>query len=366
MRRYLPYKQGILPFEQQKWVGPYTITRVHDDNTIQIKNLYQKDLGRWKSNGFSLYDSVNPNQVITFDQEGMEELTPPNYDEMHHKMLECYSIQPRGKGALDEKYNNNVKVTKIENILLEKRNEFEGSMRHTIISKNSYASGLWDYYTTIKGNTFTKTKVTKGILKHNMVNKLSSKRLQYMFETWGLIYMTLITQGQISSIHPFKTIQRSGDVNMDFKEIDYATQVTKRECQQKFRYMKLIMQSKTQGSQKPINTKVLVAIPRVKSDFYFYWRGPHKADPKKVKEPTTQGSVLPVESSKTCKNHTYLHKEGPTSQIDFTIKNKNQFNSSLVSKPNKISVQTMSGQLKAQVIRTTKENHENCTRGKEW
>ena len=49
VRRYLPYKQNVSHVEQQKWVGPYTITRVYDDNTIQIENIYQKDLGRWRS-----------------------------------------------------------------------------------------------------------------------------------------------------------------------------------------------------------------------------------------------------------------------------------------------------------------------------
>ena len=72
VRRYMPYKQKAILYEQQKWMGPYTITKVHDDNTIQIENKYQKDLGRWRSNTFLLYDSVNSDQVISFDQNDMK------------------------------------------------------------------------------------------------------------------------------------------------------------------------------------------------------------------------------------------------------------------------------------------------------
>ena len=80
------------PSKQQKWVGPYTITRIHDHDTIEIKTIHKKELGWWRSIKFLPYDWVNPNQVITFDQDGMKILTSPDYDEVHHKMLECYSL----------------------------------------------------------------------------------------------------------------------------------------------------------------------------------------------------------------------------------------------------------------------------------
>ena len=94
IRRYLPYKQEEINFKQQKWVRPYTITRVYDDNTIQIENIYQKDLGRWESSKCLPYDCINPNQVITSVQKETKTLTSPDYGEVHQKMLECYFIQP--------------------------------------------------------------------------------------------------------------------------------------------------------------------------------------------------------------------------------------------------------------------------------
>ena len=215
------------------------------------------------------------------------------------------------KETLDEKISNGGITRKIERLFTQLLGKGERSAPHTPISKNSYASKLYDYHTTIKDDTLTKPKVTKGLSNHNMANKLSSKGLQHMFNSWGLIYMAFITrewylQTWISFIHPFKDIQRSGDVNMDIKKTKYRNQATKEKFQQKFRHMKLIIQRKNQRDQKPINTIFLATITRVKSYFDIYWRGPHKADPKRVKEP--------------------------------------QYNStSLVSKSNKISVQIMSG-----------------------
>ena len=46
VKKYLPYKQEVISFEQQKWVGPYTITIIHDDDTLQIKNISQRDFGQ--------------------------------------------------------------------------------------------------------------------------------------------------------------------------------------------------------------------------------------------------------------------------------------------------------------------------------
>jgi hypothetical protein len=94
VRRYLPYKQEVKPFKQQRWMGPYTITRVYDDNTIQIESKYQKNLGRWRSNKFLLYDWITPDQVINFDQKAVEDTTSQDYNEVHHILLENYSTQP--------------------------------------------------------------------------------------------------------------------------------------------------------------------------------------------------------------------------------------------------------------------------------
>jgi hypothetical protein len=86
--KYLPDKQVKMPFEQQKWEGPYTIMRIHDDDTIEIETIHQKQLGRWQSKMFLPYDGVISNQVNTFDQRGMKIFTSPDYDEVHQKMLE--------------------------------------------------------------------------------------------------------------------------------------------------------------------------------------------------------------------------------------------------------------------------------------
>ena len=94
----MPYKQEVIPF----WVGPYTITKVHDDNTIQIENMYQKDFGQWKSSNVLLYDCVKPDQVITLDRKETEILTLADYDKVHHKILECYFIQPLPKRISNE------------------------------------------------------------------------------------------------------------------------------------------------------------------------------------------------------------------------------------------------------------------------
>lgn len=91
--KYLLHNQIEIPFEQQKWVASYTIIRIHDDDTIEIKTILQKELGRWRSTKFLPHNWVNPDQVITFDQDIMKIFTSPDYDEVHHKMLECYLIQ---------------------------------------------------------------------------------------------------------------------------------------------------------------------------------------------------------------------------------------------------------------------------------
>jgi hypothetical protein len=91
-------------------VGPYTITKIHNDDTIEIKTIYQRELGRWRSIKFLPYDWVNPNQVITFDQEGVKILTAIDHEEVHQKMLECYSIQPISKGTLGGKLTNGIQT----------------------------------------------------------------------------------------------------------------------------------------------------------------------------------------------------------------------------------------------------------------
>ena len=91
----------------------------------------------------------------------MKVLTPPNYDEVHHRLLECYSIQPMRVGTLEEKFTNDVKTTKIVRIItqvLTKGDDFERSAPHPYLSKNSYVNTICDYEInkTINDNTYDK------------------------------------------------------------------------------------------------------------------------------------------------------------------------------------------------------------------
>ena len=206
VRKYLPYKQGVTPIDQQNWVGPYTITRVHDDNTIQIQNKYQKDMGRWKSNRFLLYDSINPDQVVTINQDVMEALTPPNYDEVHHKMLECYSIRPIRKETIDEKSTNGVNTTRIEEIftqLLTKGDYFKMNTPNIYLSENTSPNTL--YEAIINNNIYDKYKVHT---KYKTANELTTKWLQHMCAIWcisfiQLVFKTLYLHPRDSSSHSY-------------------------------------------------------------------------------------------------------------------------------------------------------------------
>ena len=164
VRRYLPYKQGVIPFEQQKWVGSYTITKVHDDNTIQIENIYKKDLGRWRSSKFLLNDWVKPNQVITFDQEVIKTLTSTDYEEMHHKMLEYYFIQPLLKQTSNERSTNGMETMETEGFIIQLLtigDNYNKKMPYKQPLENSTASILYNFNTTtsIKPNTHVKYKM---------------------------------------------------------------------------------------------------------------------------------------------------------------------------------------------------------------
>lgn len=71
-------------------------------------------------------------------------------------------------------------------------------------------------------------------------------------------------------------------------------------------------------------TTIFVSKTKIKSDFELYSRGSRKANPKKMKETTTQGSNLLVDSSITCKNHTHMYEERNINQQNFLIQNKDR------------------------------------------
>ena len=240
VRKYLPYKQEVkMPDEQQRWVGPYTITRIHDDDTIEIETIHQKQLGRWQSKNFLPYDWVNPNQVITFDQDGMKIFTLPDYDEVHHIMLECYFIQPLRIGTCDDAFAKIKSKAPIENYptqLLPRGNDHDKNM------PQSTATTLCDYdkTTTIKDNAHDKYETTKNNLNHQPANMLTTIWLHTMCGKWYLMLMVLshinwYLLQWISSIHSTNNYLTT-EVTKPFKtQINYVNiQVVKTSCQSNF------------------------------------------------------------------------------------------------------------------------------------
>jgi hypothetical protein len=75
-----------------------------------------------------------------------------------------------------------------------------------------------------------------------------------------------------------------------------------------------------QKGQENVVFTILLYKTKDKSNLIFFGRGPHKADPKKMEETTTQGSDFLVESSEICKNHTHLYTENFTSQHNHLLK----------------------------------------------
>lgn len=165
VRKYLAHKRIKIFFQQQKWVRPYTITRIHDDNTIEIETMHQNKLGRWRSTEILPYDLVNSNQVNSVYQEGVKTSKSLDYDEVHHKMLEYHSMQLLPNETLDENLASRVqtKTANLNTLLSTKENYYEKNAPQPYLSKNSHASTLCDFNTTmtIKENTHVKYKVAK-------------------------------------------------------------------------------------------------------------------------------------------------------------------------------------------------------------
>ena len=93
---------------------------------------------------------------------------------------------------------------------------------------------------------------------------------------------------------------------------------------QRAQIIRAIIYENFQADQKSIIKMNFSCKTEEDSNFMFYWRGPHKADPKKMEETTTQGSYLLVDSSKTCKNHIHLYKQSTTTQ-KMLLQNKQKF-----------------------------------------
>jgi hypothetical protein len=235
-------------------VGPYTITRIHDDETIEIKTIHQKQLGRWRSKMFLPYDEVNTNQVITFDQGGMKTFTSPDYDEVHHKMLECYFIQPLRivtyddfftkikpraiienypiqllpKGISKEQPTKGMQTLKTEVViqLVPREDDHDKNVPHL---DESTATTFYNYdkITSIKDNAHVKYETTEDVLNHKPANILTIIWLQYVCKNWYLMLMVLLTHNWYlpqwnSSIHSSNNLPQI--INTDLQQKHYVNQ----------------------------------------------------------------------------------------------------------------------------------------------
>ena len=219
--KYLSNNPITTSFGKQKGVGPYTITRIHDDNTIEIKTIHQKQLGRWQSKMFLPYDGVNPNQVNTFDQGGMKIFTSPDFDEVHHKMLECYFVQPLRKGTCGDFLTEIKPMAIIENYPIQLLPNGTSYKQQTIgiqtpktevviqllpRGDDHYknvphldqltATTLYDYdkTTSIKDNAHVKYESKENVSNHQPANMITIIWLQYVCKNWYLLLMILLTQ----------------------------------------------------------------------------------------------------------------------------------------------------------------------------
>ena len=255
VRKYSPYKQIKTSCGQQKWIGPYTIIKIHDDDNIEIKNIHQMELGRWRSNKFLPYDWVNPNQVITFYKKKTRTFPSPDYDEVHHKMLESYSIQALSKGTKES--NNGVRATKIQNPTIQ------------LSTKGNYH----------KNNTSSKNQAPKGPPYLITINKPTTRWLQLICnngDIMELIIQYCHRQLSDSSIHSPSIIHTKGETwfkNKQFTKNYYIPRLLQEEFQQ-------------QKGQKPIIITTLVFKTKDNSNFGFYSTRPQETVQIKPKTKT--------------------------------------------------------------------------------
>jgi len=180
--KHISNKQVNIPFEKQEWVGPYTITRIHEDDTIEIKTIHHKQLGRWRSKMFLPYDRVNPNQVNTFDQRGMKISTSPDYDEVHHKLLECYFAQPLPNRAHRE-LNSKVEPKMVMKFYPSKDGKRKLYTYNDITTRQAY---------TIPQRHYDIKTCAKDITNHPHHKELATKSLSQACKTkvhlWSILY----------------------------------------------------------------------------------------------------------------------------------------------------------------------------------
>ena len=205
--------------------------------------------------------------------------------------------------------------------LLTKGDNYDENMPHKQPLDESTTSTLYDYKTatTVKDNTHIKYETTANVSNHKITNILTIIWLQYVCKNWYLTLMVLLTYNWYlpqwdTSIHSSNNIHlRQCEIkSTHFTENYYTIYKSEGKFQPQSGNRELIISRVIQKLQESMIKKKIISQTKDKSSFEIYWRGPHKADPKKIEETATQGSYLLVDSSTTCKTHS--HREGITSQ----------------------------------------------------
>jgi hypothetical protein len=333
----------IKPYHELLETKTYVLEIGHTTNSAE-KETYPKQCSPHYTNHQNVYSSYlnvkeRPND---FSANQKEILTFPEYDEVHHKMLECYFIQTAPREARDEP---STKITSKGCYFIhvlprgtinetpakrEPTTNIEGLTKRTkgdyykdIVSHeygDSTISTLYDHDTTIT----TKDNTHVGDISKHARDAFINNWLPHTYKIVSLISMMLIMnswylQAEKSSIHSslkrvarLKKAQETGNY--------YAIQISEEEIRPQIGEMRICNHRRIQKGQENAGISILLYKTKDKSNLVFLGRGPHKADPKKIEETTTQGSDFLVDSSKTCKNHTHLYNNNLTSQHNYMLK----------------------------------------------
>ena len=198
----------------------------------------------------------------------MEIFTSPDYDEVHHKMLECYFIQPlkmephdktsieikpKGiignyliqplpKGTSNRRSTNGTQSneTKGSIQLLPRGINYHKKVPHEQQLEDSTPLTLYNYCTTtsIKDNAHVKYKTTANVSNHKPANILTIIWLQHVCKNWYLMLIALLTQNWYSpqwnsSIH--SSINLPQIINTDLQQENQQAFTTRLKIQPHFK-----------------------------------------------------------------------------------------------------------------------------------
>ena len=138
-----------------RWSGPYEITEIHGNNTVDVSTLQGESLGRVNMSKIKPYHELLEAKAYVLEdgdttsstsKETKQQLshhtnhpntdsnylkpcelykgqrviiTSPEYDEIHHKMIECYSVQPMEMKAHDKSTTKTKSRAMIRNYLIQ-------------------------------------------------------------------------------------------------------------------------------------------------------------------------------------------------------------------------------------------------------